>query len=686
MRALLLEPGRNCATIARADRAAVLVDAADYFTAFAAAASEARSHIIVIGWDLNYYTRLHRGAEPDELGPFLQTLLANRSALELYLLTWDYSALYLRERGLWSRHSRGWRGSRVHFRLDDAHPFGGSQHQKIVVIDDQIAFAGGLDLCLARWDTPAHDPADARRVDRTGAVYGAFHDVQMMVSGPIAAALGDIARERWRRATGQSLRARVGTARWPQGIPHDFSEAKVAVSRTQPVFADASEVREVQSLYVDAIEAARRSLYFEHQFLTSACVCRALCESLARQAGPEIVVVTPEHPTSWLEQSTMRTLRARVVSRLRRADIHGRFRIYAPFVLGVPLNVHSKVMIADDVLLRVGSSNLSNRSMGHDSECDLSIVAESSRERAVVRQVRARLLAEHLGARAEECAGGSLFDVIDMHNGPGNRRLQPLADGPDVLTGAPDEPFYDSERPADAARAVDVILRGENAPVDRRPFMLGAAFLGVLLLIALGWNLTGLRDWLEPATIARGVERLRTLPLAPLWLFLAFVLATLALVPVTLLLIQAGVLLGAKLGITIALLGVAASASIGFWLGRLSSRRLIIRFAGDRLRSLDRLFHKDAILSIMLVRVFPIAPFTVINLVAGASRCHFRAFILGSLLGMAPGILALVIFGRGLYALLLAPNWRDAIIALSVMLAVFLSGLLLRGRLRAQAG
>ena len=71
------------------------------------------------------------------------------------------------------------------------------QHQKIVVVDDAVAFSGGLDLTTRRWDTRAHRLDDPGRVDLAGVPYAPFHDVQAIVDGKAAAALAELARVRW---------------------------------------------------------------------------------------------------------------------------------------------------------------------------------------------------------------------------------------------------------------------------------------------------------------------------------------------------------------------------------------------------------------------------------------------------------------------------------------------------------
>ena len=102
---------------------------------------------------------------------------------------------------------------RVHFRFDDQHPLGGSHHQKVVVIDDRLAFVGGTDLTGHRWDTSEHRIDEPLRTTLTGKPYPPYHEVEAMVEGPIAADLGELARERWNRRGTRRLR----TSRWRTG-------------------------------------------------------------------------------------------------------------------------------------------------------------------------------------------------------------------------------------------------------------------------------------------------------------------------------------------------------------------------------------------------------------------------------------------------------------------------------------
>ena len=160
----LLRPGRNVWRVERAPRAAVLIDGAAFFQAVREACLRARRHILIVGWDIDSRTPLvgENGAPadgyPGSFAEFLSRLVCERPSLRVDLLLWDYSLLYAGEREMLPRLSLQWRmPERIILRLDDTVPFGCSQHQKIVVVDDALAFSGGLDLTIRRWDTPAHE-------------------------------------------------------------------------------------------------------------------------------------------------------------------------------------------------------------------------------------------------------------------------------------------------------------------------------------------------------------------------------------------------------------------------------------------------------------------------------------------------------------------------------------------------
>lgn len=472
----IVRPGRNCWRIEPANRVAVLVDGEAYFSAFADAAERASHSIFIVGWDFHGRVRLRpeRGGDgqADEIVALLTALLSRRASLNVYVLDWDFSMIYALEREPLPRLRFTWGGHpRLHFQLDGRVPLGGAQHQKIVVIDDALAFVGGFDFGARRWDSSEHRVEDVRRIDPWGALYPPHHDVQLACDGDAARALASLVHDRWQCATGDCPSpAPQGGDPWPASMAADVENVDVAIARTCPAAAEEPEIREVERLYLDAIAAARRSLYFENQYFTSSVVGQALCDRLQDRDGPEIVIVLSRGGSSWLEETTMNVLRARLLRRLRAADRYGRLRVCYPDVEGLGnarLTVHSKVLVVDDRLLRVGSANLNNRSMGLDSECDVALDAAGDlavRER--IARLRDRLLAEHLGqtpacVTATIASTGSLLRTIDALNG-GRRGLRPL-DGDDVASWLDCivPAIVDPDRPVWADTLIDRMLPRE---------------------------------------------------------------------------------------------------------------------------------------------------------------------------------------------------------------------------------
>jgi phospholipase D1/2 len=265
------------------------------------------------------------------------------------------------------------------------------------VIDDCLAFAGGMDVAGGRWDTPEHRPDDARRAGEDGP-YPPSHDVQAMVDGEAAGALARIVRDRWQRASDVAMvEPAEPSDLWPGSVMPDFVDACVGISRTD---IDAAGCRDVEQLHLDLLDAARHAIYIENQYLTSPLITAALGRRLEAADGPEVVIVLPLTNAGWLEQNTIEALRAQSIHHLRAADRFGRLRICYPVVPSDgdgAVGVHSKVAVVDDRLFRVGSSNLTSRSMGLDTECDLTVEAADPHQRAGVSRLRNLLLAEHLG-------------------------------------------------------------------------------------------------------------------------------------------------------------------------------------------------------------------------------------------------------------------------------------------------
>jgi phosphatidylserine/phosphatidylglycerophosphate/cardiolipin synthase-like enzyme/uncharacterized membrane protein YdjX (TVP38/TMEM64 family) len=684
---MILQAGRNCWRIARAARAALLVDGAAYFAAFREAARTARRSILVAGWDVDSRVDLApQGADdglPARLGEFLDTLVAQRKDLHVYVLAWDFAMMYALERELLPVYTFGWRThDRLHYHLDDRHPPGGSHHQKIAVIDNSLAFVGGIDFAKSRWDTPEHAAQHPHRLLPQGEPYPPFHDATLMVDGEAAGALGELLRLRWRRATG---RAPAGARHpplapaWPRRVTPDFEEAPVGIARTEPAYEGAREVQEVKQLYLDGIAAARESLYFENQYFTAQAVANAIEARLRADDPPEIALVSRKFCDGWLEQETMETLRAKRLRRLRAADRRGRFRAWYPDREGLGehcIRLHTKLMIVDERLLRVGSANLNNRSMGLDTECDLAIEAESPRHERAIAALRTRLLAEHLGRPAAELARrieteGSLIGAVEALRGGRPRTLAELAGAAPADPLVPEPELFDPERPIDAERLAGELLPPDEQPHAARRVLVIAILLVAIAALAAAWRWGPLREHIDPEALAAWIGSASASDFAPLLVLAAYLAASLIALPITLVIVATAVVLGPVEAFVYALAGSLLGGAATFYIGRAAGRGAVRRLAGKRLNRLSKLLARRGILAMATLRLLPVAPFTLVNMVAGASHLRARDFLLGTAIGMAPGTLAVSVFADRLAALVFNPSAQNvAWLALALVVIV----------------
>lgn len=682
--------GCNCCAVAHADRVALLIDGEAYFRAFAQAAERARHSIVILGWDFDSRVRLHcepvkRRDPPAQLGDFLNWLVKRRRGLQVYVLDWDYPMVFGTDREFPPLYGLGWKPRRrVHLRYDNTHPVGGSHHQKIVVIDDSVAFSGGLDLACRRWDTTEHCAEDERRVV-DGDPYPPFHDLMMAVDGEAARTLGRIARARWCNATQHALPpvGEPGDDPWPPQMRPDLEDVEVAIARTAPPREDRPAVREVETLFVDMIAAARQRIYIENQYFTAHKIGEALAGRLAERDGPEIMLVLRLLSHGWLEEHTMHVLRTRLIQQLHAADKHQRFHVYYPHIDGLKdghcIDVHSKVMIVDEEVLRIGSANLCNRSMGMDTECDVALEARGeARVETAIRNFRNRLLGEHLGAdpqrvQQEVQRAGTLHGAIAALQGK-TRTLKTLDDLPqwsDAIVSLAE--VADIEKPVSLDHLID-----EFAPDTElhhaRPAWGNLALIALAMIgLTAAWRYTPLAGLVNPGRVTAWAREFAGQWWAPLAILTAYTPACLVMFPRPVITLAAVIAFGPWLGFTFAMSGILIATLITYVAGRLLKRSTVRNLAGEKLNSVSETLRQRGLLAVAAVRLVPLAPFAVAGLVAGAIHIKLWHFMLGTFIGMLPGALAATVFGDQLEAAIRDPAeinyWLLATIVVLLILA-----------------
>lgn len=689
----MLIEGKNCWKAGPIKRASFLVDAQSYFDAVYTAVNNARESIYIACWDIDSRTVLKHGGEDAgrnvTLGDALNCAVSRRRGLHVYILAWDYAMIFALDREIQPIFNMGWRRHRrIHFHMNDHHPIGACQHQKMVVVDNSIAFIGGIDLTKRRWDTSGHLPEDSRRIDPLGRPYGPVHDVQMLADAAIARWAGRLFRRQWKEATGRTLKRKKAVCEdpWPEGIPADLTDVRAGIARTVPAYRKKPAILEVERLYIDAITGAQKYIYIENQYLTASKIAHALARRLEEKNGPEIIIIQPCRCSGWLEQSTMGALRAGVLKKLASADRHQRLRVYYPVNGREPerhVHVHAKVLIVDDKLVRVGSSNLSNRSMGLDTECDLACESEGSMH--VEKQIalfRNRLLSEHLGIETAAMAEavdrqGSIIKAVEACAGNRDRTLKilRLQDREWTEAIAPDPSLIDPEQPIETDPFIQEIAPNESTANGFVIKILMILVPVVLLGLALLWQLLLSAGRFDTETVVQLGAHVTDATYAPVFIMAAFIAGVISMVPVTVLIGATVLLFDPLRGFCYAFAGCLLSAAVTYGLGNKLGRHLLRKIAGTKVNRISRRLSKRGILAVAIARNIPVVHYSLANMLAGASHIRFRDFILGTALGMAPGIMALTLFSDRIKKALYEP--RAATVIPVIILAVLI-GLVVR--------
>jgi phosphatidylserine/phosphatidylglycerophosphate/cardiolipin synthase-like enzyme len=374
----------------------LLVDGETALPRIAEALTAARSQVSIAGWEITPDFALTRSGSRLVLRDVLAEL-AER--MPVRVLLWAGAPLPIFRP--WRLNVRAVRrrltaGTKIQVALDNRERPLHTHHEKLIVVDDEVAFVGGIDL--------TDDPVD--RFDGSDhayrRVYG-WHDVACELRGPAA---GDVAAHialRWREVTGEAL-----AVTWPEGAGD--VQAQIVSTIPERRYAGAWDGRfRILEAYLRAIHAARRFVYLENQFLWAPEIVAALREKLLHPPSPEfrLVVLLPSKAYSGQDNTRGQ------LGVLAEADEHGKHflacTIYARSAgaTSAPVYVHAKVGIVDDEWLTVGSANLNDHSLFNDTEVNV-VTCDA----ALARAARIQLWSEHLEASPDELQGDPV-ELID---------------------------------------------------------------------------------------------------------------------------------------------------------------------------------------------------------------------------------------------------------------------------------
>ncbi|MEO6947906.1 MAG: VTT domain-containing protein [Nitrobacter sp.] len=420
-----------------------------------------------------------------------------------------------------------------------------------------------------------------------------------------------------------------------------------------------------------SIREASRLIYIENQFVSAIEIAEALAQRMTDVPSLRVLIVTPKAPSSWLESQAMEGARGGFIRPFVAADVADRLRILYPSVedegSSAAVMIHSKVVIVDDGFLRVGSANLNNRSMGADTECDMAFEATTGEHRDFISRLRRRLIGHFCGMDEAVIADNEddLLGFLDRHAQSGADRIllpidcewTPAGVVTDII-----QPIADPKQPLNLQRAA------QRMWTARTLLAVGGTVIA-LAGLALAWRMTSLSDYTDISYVASFIARHTQSTWTPLFVVAFFVLGGFVVFPVIVMIAATAAVLGPWLGAISATAGVLASSLVLFMIGRfLGHKRLQSVLRTRAMRVQGRIVGKGVV-AVAMIRMVPIAPFSLVNVLAGASELRLGDFLIGTVLGMTPGIITMAVLGGEIADFARNASWSNAVpLGLTILL------------------
>ena len=680
----IFKQGENCWATSQASFATPLIDCGNYYKALHSAILKAKHSIFIVGWDIDSRIRLLRGEDeanseaPSVVSDLLAWKAEQNPDMKIYLLRWDSSLAFFAQREMWAKEVWDEKTpDNVLTELDDTIPMGGSQHQKIIVIDDELVFSGGMDISTNRWDTRDH-PIESEERNGPDGPYTPLHDVQIVSAGPVVARFSELVRWRWLRVAEEkpiTIREDAKTdidaplpEAWPEDYAPWFRKVDCALARTIPFMDEVEPVQEVRHMLLDLISEAERIIYIENQFTSRQEIAEALNRRMKEKPDLHVVVVSSYEPKGKFECEAFWAGRIEFKKILEKGvdpervvmtyssitDEHGQH---------ATKRIHSKVMTIDDRYAVIGSSNISNRSMSLDTEIDMVLFGNNEENRREVARIRNDLLAEHTGRTVEQVAA-----LMEEPNPVRALMEGQLAHGY-VLTQVHDEIFTDQETgqnffsrlsdPEEPLIPPLPTLGGEAMPIRnprRRTIMIG---IGVMVIAALAAALviaSQFIPWLSTDNINAFLEESRGTYFALPTVLMVYVVGGFFFFPVTVMSLAVSAIFGPIWGPLYGILGALLSSASMFGVGKVAGNAGLRKIGGPKVEAVDAKLKTSGIVGVAAIRMLPIAPFSLVNLVAGISSIGLMQFLVGTFLGMFPPMIAKGLVGDSITQIFRNPS------------------------------
>jgi phospholipase D1/2 len=661
------------------DKWRLFIDSRSYYLDLAQEIESARSHVWIQGWDFDSRVVLNR--DNDALRHFqigrgffgaIKAIEEEESrGIRFRLLVWNPPVLYLPDREIFQDikifADEILAKLDIRFVRDNMMPFGSSQHRKIVIIDDRVAFLGGADISSSRWDEPGHrwkskeKRADLEGIQSEGDYQN--HETHLKVAGPAVREISEIFLKSWKKyqSSDEGMRkvilspSRDVITKPLRREVIDLNPIEAQVIESEATYANKSGHNPKIQMICEMIHQAEREIYIENQYVTSDEVILALKAKLLQNSDVSIVIVTNCSSSSWLEKVT---IYERMRSRLRflkSFDIKKRLKILCPTRDQSPeergwVKIHSKLMLVDRKKLFMGSSNLNNRSMGLDSELD--VLMDLREEDGL--KILCGLISDHSeqNVRDSELLGRSLLDFLETEGYGSLGEYRPQERSARIFSWIP---LVDPKCPGVLERFLHKVARQINLKSNfehgvRKALVL---FIGVILAVLLFQNFSNIKaevmTWDDPLQQMSYGTRLLTATGM-------IAIGSTLFIPLNILIVATAFVFDAWTSIACCLTGALISAGLGYGIGFSFDRYFKVNIRWKKILKLRARLREAGWYGVALVRFFPVAPYALANIAIGTLRLNPKHYFLGTFVGVLPGIVAISFLQKTLLEAMRSPT------------------------------
>lgn len=629
----------------------LFICAKSYFKDLKETLLSAQKSVFICGWSFNMKTVL------DDDGTTMEDVLFSLpESVHVKILIWDYIIFYVADRDPFTELNLALKNKKnIEFSRFDFHPIMSSMHAKAVTVDEEILYMGGIDLDLARRDGERNLPDDETRREADGKKYTPFRDYAFKFRGDCASFMSDYLGRMWSSQKGQESKLEV------EKDPK--KEDKVFFTRTVPKFKNNPKDFSSFEMHKWLIETARDYIYIENQYLTSERIVDLLIEKLKEPNGPEVIIVVSYGKMPVIEKISMGALLTDCAKRLLENDPYKRLKIYTlkngegdavEYV-----KIHSKLIITDDKYIKIGSSNINNRSMEFDYELDVAVRTNK------VPEYKWRIFSTLLLPEGELKPRESLIEAFEEARLKHGR----VVEVKEILQEVSSFAEYKDYLPLDKREMTFFERIGQMLITKKELLNINFKMIGGTLLLLL--IITGAL-FVEPKEAKHVFDRFVSYmgvesEYALMGLFyVSYLILGAFFFPLNAYIFMCGAYFATSEAFILAVAGAISSAIISYGMGAWFKGDPHKKARFEKIDQLKKLLRKNSLKTLVFLRMVPIAPFPLVNVICGKYQVHFGKYVLGTLMGIAPGCFVLIFMEKKIIEAFRAPSFANIAIILGI--------------------